>query len=164
MRLRYAKLVCQATHSTVILRSRALARRLEGRPQGACGPSFEARREERRAPQDDGSVGFAIQQTAADVCMPRRLRGDDELQHSDARQAGRVVPQHRAPHRSAAAAASFGGLLRTLRPACVSFPEFHNAPLARDRACRRARRCPCCHQDLGRRRRWQQSRLSRPCG
>src|SRR4051794_41391933 len=27
---------------------------------GACGASFEARREERRAPQDDGSVGPVI--------------------------------------------------------------------------------------------------------
>src|SRR4051794_27116822 len=35
---------------------RALARRLEGWPPGACDPSFEARREERRAPQDDESL------------------------------------------------------------------------------------------------------------
>jgi hypothetical protein len=37
---------------------RALARRLEGSATGALRPSFEARREERRAPQDDGGVLF----------------------------------------------------------------------------------------------------------
>src|SRR4051812_26661546 len=45
----------RATHAAVILRSRAL---LEGSATGACGPSFEARREERRAPQDDESCGY----------------------------------------------------------------------------------------------------------
>jgi hypothetical protein len=44
-----------AAHTTVILRSRALARRLEGWLTGFSCPSFEARREGRRTPQDDGN-------------------------------------------------------------------------------------------------------------
>src|SRR4051812_18426078 len=44
------------THTTVILRSRALARRLEGWPRAGLRPSFEARPEEGRALQDDGGV------------------------------------------------------------------------------------------------------------
>src|SRR3954468_18493558 len=44
-------------YSTVILRSRALARRLEGWPRAPrLWPSFEARPEEGRAPQDDGGI------------------------------------------------------------------------------------------------------------
>src|SRR3954469_4642093 len=39
------------------LGSRALARRLEGWKQTCQWPSFEARREERRAPQDEDGVG-----------------------------------------------------------------------------------------------------------
>src|SRR5689334_12151869 len=42
------------TRNSVIPRSRALARRLEGWPRVPCGRSFEARRKLRRAPQDDG--------------------------------------------------------------------------------------------------------------
>ena len=34
-------------------------RRLEGWPHARLWPSFEARREERRAPQDDGGVSLA---------------------------------------------------------------------------------------------------------
>src|SRR6201991_1830014 len=43
----------RSTYSAVILRS-ALLRASRRIAAGACGPSFEARREERRAPQDDG--------------------------------------------------------------------------------------------------------------
>src|SRR5258708_6344211 len=52
--------------SAVILRSRALARRLEGWATGCSRPSFEARRR-RRAPQDDG-IGLAGSKTAV---LPR---------------------------------------------------------------------------------------------
>src|SRR5882757_4079041 len=47
----------RATHSVLILRSRALARRLEGWPKAlVADPS---RRGQEAAPQDEGSVGLA---------------------------------------------------------------------------------------------------------
>src|SRR4051812_37714551 len=50
--------VSALAYAAVILRSRALARRLEGSTASACGRSFEARPEEGRAPQDDGAGVF----------------------------------------------------------------------------------------------------------
>jgi hypothetical protein len=38
----------------------------------ACGPSFEARREERRAPQDDGDAGLRM--------MTARITSQSEMQ------------------------------------------------------------------------------------
>jgi release factor glutamine methyltransferase len=43
----------------------------------ARGPSFEARREERRAPQDDGGVMWPSAKLVADMCMPWGVRRDD---------------------------------------------------------------------------------------
>src|SRR3954471_12356560 len=59
-----------ATHSTVILRSHA-KRGVSKDRHMRSGPSFEARREERRAPQDDGSV------VVADVWSSRVEPGQD---------------------------------------------------------------------------------------
>src|SRR4051794_34241415 len=49
--------------NAVILRS-ALLRASRRMAASACGPSFEARREERRAPQDDGGVSQRSPQLA----------------------------------------------------------------------------------------------------
>jgi hypothetical protein len=65
----------RAAHSTLILRSRALARRLEGWPRARLWPILRDAAEE-AAPQDEGSVGPA--RLLADVCMPWDGDGDDD--------------------------------------------------------------------------------------
>jgi hypothetical protein len=64
-----------AAHTTVILRSRALARRLEGSLTGFSCPSFEARREGRRAPQNNGGSGLT---TSVAGMRATDLRSPDE--------------------------------------------------------------------------------------
>jgi hypothetical protein len=63
----------RATHLTVILRSRALARRLEGWPRALVAhPSRLAAT--RRAPQDDGGLGFFGSKKCVHAIAPARGR------------------------------------------------------------------------------------------